>query len=196
MLSTATNVINFVLWATQKFFWGAVENKKRAEKGRTETLWATQLNSGNEVRHQIQCKWYHYTGWTDGLLQLPCSCCGIRLTVLRAALLLGWPLPATGAPATPWVPGGLQPPDLVPVGPTVLQRSELCCHVGWQDLYSNSKPQRQVGTTTQSIPSCQLQITEFLYFCQLICKKTANNDKVTKGHCISGQGAALEPVDS
>lgn len=85
------------------------QKQKEARKRRTETLLATQLNSGNEVRHQIQCKWYHYTSWMDGPLQQPCSCCGIRLAVLRAALLLGWPLPATGAPATPWALWGFGP---------------------------------------------------------------------------------------
>lgn len=101
--------VNQALLTTKKFFGWAVHNKKRQEKRRTETLLVTQLNSGNEVRHQIHCKWYHYPGWSDGLLQLPSSCCGIRLTVLRAAFLPRWPLPATGAPVTPWVHGGFSP---------------------------------------------------------------------------------------
>lgn len=101
--------INLVLQPREDFFWRAVKKRKRPEKRRSETLLATQLNSGNEVRHQIQCKWYHYTGWMAGPLQQSCSCCGIRPAVLRAALSLGWPLPATGAPATPWALWGPGP---------------------------------------------------------------------------------------
>lgn len=115
-----------------------------------------QLNSGNEVRHQTQCKWYHYRGWMDGPLQWSRSCCGIKFAVLRAALLLGWPLRATGAPATPW--------DLWGFGPASWCHwhqwgcGEVNCAATWDDRSCHSIRKPRDRQAPAHNPSCVAEL--------------------------------------